>query len=54
VRLLQRALGLAGEALEADLLSYLLFDRVYTEPLVELGLEDARRQEEALLRFFTD
>jgi NTE family protein len=54
VRLLQRALGLAGEALEADLLSYLLFDRVYTEPLVALGFEDARRQEEELVRFFTD
>ena len=54
VRILRRTLGLAGEALEADLLSYLLFDRVYTEPLVELGFEDARRQEEALLRFFTD
>ncbi len=54
VRVLQRALGLAGEALEADLLSYLLFDRVYTEPLVALGFEDARRQEEELGRFFTD
>jgi NTE family protein len=54
VRLLQRALGFAGEALEADLLSYLLFDRVYTEPLVQLGIEDARRQEEELARFFTD
>jgi hypothetical protein len=54
VRLLQRALGFAGEALEADLLSYLLFDRIYTEPLVQLGIEDARRQEEELLRFFTD
>jgi hypothetical protein len=45
---------LRGEALEADLLSYLLFDRVFTEPLVQLGIEDARRQEEELLRFFTD
>jgi NTE family protein len=54
VRLLQRALGLAGEPFEADLLSYLLFDRLYTEPLVQLGIEDARRQEEELLRFFTD
>ena len=53
-RLLQRALGLAGQPLEADLLSYLLFDSVYTEPLVQLGLEDARRQEEELLRFFSD
>jgi NTE family protein len=54
VRLLQRALGLAGEPFEADLLSYVLFDRVYTAPLVQLGMEDARRQEEELLRFFSD
>jgi len=54
VRLVRRALGLAGEPFEADLLSYLLFDRVYTEPLVALGCEDARRQEEELLRFFDD
>jgi NTE family protein len=54
VRLLQRALGLAGEPFEADLLSYVLFDRVYTAPLVKLGMEDARRQEEELLRFFSD
>ena len=54
VRLLQRALGLAGEPFEADLLSYVLFDRIYTGPLVRLGMEDARRQEEELLRFFSD
>jgi NTE family protein len=54
VRLLQRALGLAGEPFEADLLSYVLFDRLYTAPLVRLGMEDARRQEEELLRFFSD
>jgi NTE family protein len=54
VRLLQRALGLAGEPFEADLLSYVLFDRVYTAPLVQLGMEDARRHEEELLRFFAD
>lgn len=54
VRLLQRALGLAGEPFEADLLSYVLFDRVYTAPLVQLGVEDARRREEELLRFFSD
>ena len=54
VRLLQRALGLAGEPFEADLLSYVLFDRLYTRPLVQLGMEDARRQEEELLRFFSD
>jgi NTE family protein len=54
VRLLQRALGLAGEPFEADLLSYVLFDRLYTGPLVQLGVEDARRKEEELLRFFSD
>jgi NTE family protein len=54
VRFLQRALGLAGEPFEADLLSYVLFDRIYTGPLVQLGMEDARRQEEELLRFFSD
>lgn len=54
VRWLQRALGLAGEPFEADLLSYVLFDRLYTAPLVQLGMEDARRQEEELLRFFSD
>jgi NTE family protein len=54
VRWLQRALGLAGEPFEADLLSYVLFDRLYTAPLVQLGIEDARRQEEELLRFFSD
>ena len=54
VWLMQRALGLAGEPFEADLLSYVLFDRIYTGPLVQLGMEDARRQEEELLRFFSD
>jgi NTE family protein len=54
VRLLQRALGLAGGPFEADLLSYVLFDRLYTGPLVQLGMDDARRQEEELLRFFSD
>jgi NTE family protein len=54
VRLLQRALGFAGESFEADLLSYVLFDGLYTAPLVQLGCEDARRHEEELLRFFSD
>jgi NTE family protein len=35
---------------EADLLSYLFFDRRFTRPLLELGREDARRNEEAILR----
>jgi NTE family protein len=38
---------------EADLLSYLFFDRRFTEPLVELGREDARRREEDIVRTLT-
>jgi NTE family protein len=34
---------------EADLLSYLYFDRRFTQQLVELGREDARRSEDELL-----
>lgn len=41
----------AGE--EADLLSYLYFDGCYTGHLIELGREDARRQRDALVAFFS-
>jgi NTE family protein len=34
---------------EADLLSYLYFDAVFTSELVELGREDARAQRDAIL-----
>ena len=34
---------------EADLLSYLYFDRRFTQQLVEMGREDARRREDDLL-----
>jgi NTE family protein len=34
---------------EADLFSYLYFDRSFTEPLLELGREDARRLEAEIL-----
>jgi NTE family protein len=37
----------------SDLASYLLFDREYAGALMELGFEDARRQRDALLEFFT-
>jgi NTE family protein len=38
---------------EADLLSYLFFDRRFTEPLLELGREDARRREEDIVQTLT-
>jgi NTE family protein len=51
LRLLGRSLGRRGDA---DLLSYVLFDREYTGALFALGVEDARRSQEALARFFLD
>jgi NTE family protein len=33
---------------EADLFSYLYFDKRFTEPLIELGREDAKRSEESI------
>ncbi len=39
---------------EADLLSYLLFDRCFTADLVALGRADAQREEDALHALFTD
>jgi len=55
-----RSLGLLGELAaraasrgvphdEADLLSYLYFDRSFTQQLVEMGREDARLREDELL-----
>ena len=37
---------------EADLMSYLLFDGGYASSLIALGMADAARAEEDLLRFF--
>lgn len=47
-----RALAHAEPRTEADLTSYLLFDGGFAEQLMELGIEDAARHREALLRFF--
>jgi NTE family protein len=52
--LLTRATRRGVPEQEADLLSYLLFDRSFTEPLVELGRADAKAREDELLRLLTD
>lgn len=54
LRMMLRGMGFMDGSFEADLLSYVFFDRSYTAPLLDLGREDARLQEEALVRFFTD
>jgi NTE family protein len=41
-----------GIAAEADLLSYLYFDRCYAEHLIELGRADAEAKSAALVEFF--
>ena len=38
---------------EADLLSYIYFDASFTRRLIDLGREDARRQEEEILRLLS-
>ena len=53
-RLALRNLEPGRRSAEADLLSYLLFDGEFLEPLAELGYRDARAKEEELARFFTD
>ncbi len=39
---------------ESDFLSYLLFDRGYTEQLLKLGFQDAQSQHDSLVSFFND
>ncbi|MBX2796787.1 MAG: patatin-like phospholipase family protein [Myxococcales bacterium] len=46
--LLNRAAGAEGP--DADLLSYLYFDKEYTGALEQLGFEDAKKQEEAIVK----
>jgi NTE family protein len=52
-KLAMRNLTPGERSAEADLLSYLLFDGEFLDPLAELGYRDARAQEEELLRFFS-
>ena len=53
--MLRRLLSMAanpGASSEADLLSYLYFDRAYTAELETRGFDDARANQEALATFF--
>ena len=53
--LLRRAFGRLAEGegrTEADLLSYLLFDRRFTRELIELGWHDAERRHDEIVAFF--
>jgi hypothetical protein len=45
---------MAGIDGEADLLSYLYFDKCYAEHLVDLGRHDAEAEAEDLTAFFAD
>ncbi|HEY4716107.1 MAG TPA: phospholipase, partial [bacterium] len=38
---------------EADLMSYLLFDREYASALIEIGFNDAKAKEDKLADFFS-
>jgi NTE family protein len=54
LKLLLRAFGFGGDAIENDFLSYFFFDAAYTAPLMQLGLEDARSMRDAIVEFFRD
>jgi hypothetical protein len=49
-----KAFSSGGQTQEADLLSYLLFDQNFTQPLAELGYADAKAREKELIAFFSD
>ncbi len=52
LRLLGRSAASAGAA--SDLFSFILFDAEYTGAMCDLGYQDAQRQEQDLVRFFSD
>jgi NTE family protein len=52
-RLLARSALRGVPAEEADLFSYLYFDASFTEPLIDLGRADARRQEDEIIRLLS-
>ena len=52
IRYLLRGLGSLEEA--SEITSFLLFEKTYCQHLQELGFEDAMRQKEQIVRFFTD
>lgn len=54
LRLAMRGLDGDSASAEADLLSYLLFDGEFLEPLARLGYRDAKQQEDQLAAFFSD
>jgi NTE family protein len=52
--LLRKATGAGGDAREADLMSYLLFDESYARRLIEIGFKDAEAREADLAAYFSD
>jgi len=53
LRYLTKGIGASDER-GADFLSYLAFDPSYTQPLLELGLSDARAQKDGMEAFFLE
>ena len=52
IRYLIKGLGSLEEA--SEIVSYLLFDPSYCSQLIELGFQDAMKQKENILNFYTD